>query len=53
MPPYAAQFSGTTYKDKKLAAIVEYIKSLDNHGSGGKPKYYRPTEMSATKKANK
>ena len=42
MPSYAAQFSGTPYKEKKLAAIVEYIKSLDNHGPGGKPKYYRP-----------
>jgi cytochrome c oxidase subunit 2 len=30
MPPYAAQFSGTAYKDKKLTAIVEYIKSLGN-----------------------
>ena len=42
MPSYASQFSGSPYKDKKLAAIVEYIKSLDNHGPGGKPKYYRP-----------
>ncbi len=33
MPPYAAQFSGTPYKDKKLTAIVEYIKSLGNPGS--------------------
>jgi cytochrome c oxidase subunit II len=42
MPSYAAQFSGTPYKDKKLTALVEYIKSLDNHGPNGKPKYYRP-----------
>lgn len=28
MPPYGAQFSGTPYKDKKLSALVEYIKSL-------------------------
>ena len=48
MPPYATQFSGTTYKDKKLAALVEYIKSLDNHGPGGKPKYYRPMKPPAT-----
>ena len=47
MPPYAAQFSGTAYKDKKLAAIVEYIKSLDNHGPSGKPKYFRPMKMPA------
>ena len=42
MPSYASQFSGSTYKDKKLTALLEYIKSLDNHGPGGKPKYYRP-----------
>jgi cytochrome c oxidase subunit II len=51
MQPYAAQFSGTTYKDKKLAALVEYIKSLDNHASGGKPKYYRPVKTPADKPA--
>jgi cytochrome c oxidase subunit II len=33
MPPYAAQFSGGTYKDKKLTAIVEYIKSLGPEGT--------------------
>jgi cytochrome c oxidase subunit 2 len=32
MPPYASQFSGTPYKDKKLAAIIAYIKEL------GKPR---------------
>ena len=53
MPSYAAQFSGSAYKDKKLTAIVEYIKSLDNHGPGGKPKYYHPmptreAELAAT-----
>ena len=42
MPSAASQFSGSPYKDKKLAALVEFIKSLDNHGPGGKPKYYRP-----------
>lgn len=42
MPSFAAQFSGTPYKEKKLQALVEYIKSLDNNGPGGKPKYYRP-----------
>jgi cytochrome c oxidase subunit 2 len=47
MPPQASQFSGSAYKEKKLAAIVEYIKSLDNHGPGGKPKYYRPMPIPA------
>ncbi|MGA2031380.1 MAG: cytochrome c oxidase subunit II [Thermoguttaceae bacterium] len=42
MPSYASQFSGPASKEKKLTAIVEYIKSLDNHGPGGRPKYYRP-----------
>ncbi len=28
MPPAADRFSGSAYKDKKLSAIVEYIKSL-------------------------
>jgi cytochrome c oxidase subunit II len=42
MPSYRSQFSGSPYKDKKLTAIVEYIKSLDNHGPGGAAKYYRP-----------
>ena len=51
MPPYGAQFSGTAYKDKKLSAIVEYIKSLDNHGPGGKPKYYRPMKTPAKEPA--
>jgi cytochrome c oxidase subunit 2 len=47
MPPGAAQFSGSPYKDKKLAALVEYVKSLDNHGPGGGPKYYRPMPVPA------
>ena len=42
MPPEASRFSGSAAKDKKLAAVVEYVKSLDNHGPGGKPKYYHP-----------
>jgi cytochrome c oxidase subunit 2 len=45
MPSYSAQLSGTAHKDKRLAAIVEYIESLDNHGPGGKPKYYRPMPL--------
>ncbi len=45
MPSYAAQFSGSAYKDKKLAALVEYIKSLDNHGPNGRPKYYVPFDQ--------
>ena len=45
MPPSSA---ARAYKDKKLTAIVEYIKSLDNHGPGGKPKYYRPMTTPAT-----
>lgn len=36
MPPQASLFSGTPYKEKKLAALVEYIKSL------GEAKYYHP-----------
>jgi cytochrome c oxidase subunit II len=36
MPSYAAQFSGTPYKDKKLTAIVAYIKSLGSK-QGTKP----------------
>jgi cytochrome c oxidase subunit II len=39
---FAKEFSGSPYNDKKLTAIVEYIKSLDNNGPGGKPQYYRP-----------
>jgi cytochrome c oxidase subunit 2 len=42
MQSFADRFSGSAAKDKKLTALVEYIKSLDNHGPGGKPKYYRP-----------
>jgi cytochrome c oxidase subunit II len=42
---FAQEFSGSPYNDKKLTAMVEYIKSLDNHGPGGKPKYYRPLPM--------
>ena len=36
MPPQESALSGSPYKEKKLAAIVEYIKSL------GDPKYYKP-----------
>jgi cytochrome c oxidase subunit 2 len=42
MPSQANLFSGSAYKEKKLAAIIEYLKSLDNNGPGGKPKYYHP-----------
>jgi cytochrome c oxidase subunit 2 len=42
MPSYKAQFSGSPYKDKKLAAMIEYMKSLDNYGPSGTPKYYKP-----------
>jgi len=51
MPAYASQFGGSAYKEKKLAAIVEYIKSLDNHGPDGQPKYYRPQESPQTPSA--
>jgi cytochrome c oxidase subunit II len=47
MQPYAARFSGSPYKDKQLTAIVEYIKSLDDHGPGGGPKYYHPMPVPA------
>jgi cytochrome c oxidase subunit 2 len=40
MPAQESQFSGSPYKDKKLTAIVEYIKSLDT--SGPPPRYYKP-----------
>ena len=36
MPPQESALSGSPYKEKKLAAMVEYIKSL------GDPKYYTP-----------
>jgi hypothetical protein len=42
MQSYADQFSGSPDKERRLTAIVEYIKSLDNHAPGGKPKYYHP-----------
>lgn len=42
MPSYAGELSGSPYKDKMLTALVEYIKSLDNHGPDGRPKYYVP-----------
>jgi cytochrome c oxidase subunit 2 len=45
MSPFASQFSGSAYKEKKLTAVVEYIKSLDNNGPGGKPKYYHPMPL--------
>ncbi len=51
MQPYADRFSGSAYKDKKLTAIVEYIKSLDDHGPGGKPKYYQPLKTPAQEPA--
>jgi cytochrome c oxidase subunit 2 len=34
MPSGATQFSGSSYKDKKLAALIEYIKSLGKTGTG-------------------
>jgi cytochrome c oxidase subunit 2 len=40
MPPQEAQFSGSPVKEKKLQAIVEFIKSLDS--SGTPPHYYKP-----------
>ena len=51
MPSYASQFSGSAYKDKKLAALIEYIKSLDNHGPNGSPKYYHPMPTPPTAEA--
>ncbi len=36
MPPQESAMSGSPYKEKKLAAVIEYIKSLGN------PKYYKP-----------
>ncbi len=36
MPPQESSFSGSPYKEKMLAAIIEYIKSV------GDPKYYQP-----------
>jgi cytochrome c oxidase subunit 2 len=36
MPPQESAMSGSPYKEKKLAAVVEYIKSL------GDAKYYKP-----------
>ena len=36
MPSQESSLSGSPYKEKKLAAIIEYIKSL------GDPKYYKP-----------
>ena len=53
MQPYRTQFSGSPYKEKKLAALIEYIKSLDNHGPGGKPQYYRPMPVPASSDAAK
>jgi hypothetical protein len=50
MPPQASLFSGSPYKDKKLAAIVEYIKSLDRNGPGGAPKYYHPMSPPSERK---
>ena len=38
MPSQESPLSGSPYKEKKLAAIVEYIKSL------GDPKYYKPRQ---------
>ncbi len=49
--PQQPGLMGSPEADKKRAAIIEYIKSLDNHGPGGKPLYYRPrveTEPAAT-----
>ena len=34
MQSYADRFSGSPYKDKKLAAIVEFIKSLGEASKG-------------------
>ena len=39
--PVMPTFKGRL-KDKEITAIIEYIKSLDNHGPGGGPKYYKP-----------
>jgi cytochrome c oxidase subunit 2 len=36
MPPQESALSGSPYKEKKLATLVEYVKSLGN------PKYYAP-----------
>jgi len=47
MQSFADRFSGSAAKDKKLTALVEYIKSLDNNGPGGKPKYYHPLPLPA------
>jgi cytochrome c oxidase subunit II len=38
MPSAASQFSGSAYKDKRLAAIIEYIKSLGKKGERVKDK---------------
>jgi len=40
--PTQAGLMGSPSADKKRAAIIEYIKSLDNHGPDGKPRYYVP-----------
>jgi cytochrome c oxidase subunit 2 len=45
MQSFADRFSGSAAKDQKLTALVEYIKSLDNHGPGGKPEYYHPLPL--------
>jgi cytochrome c oxidase subunit 2 len=39
MPSQESALSGSPYKEKKLQAILEYIKSL------GDPKYYKPMKM--------
>jgi cytochrome c oxidase subunit 2 len=43
MPPQASALSGSPYKEKKLTALVEYIKSV------GDPKDYRPLETPKAK----
>ncbi|MGD0900071.1 MAG: cytochrome c oxidase subunit II [Thermoguttaceae bacterium] len=53
MQPFADRFSGSGYKEKKLTALVEYIKSLDGNGPGYTPKYYRPMPVPAEAKENK
>jgi cytochrome c oxidase subunit II len=47
MPPQESSMSGSPYKEKKLAAVVEYIKSL------GDPKYYKPMETSKAEAGEK
>ena len=42
MPPEAGSLSGTPYKDKKLAVLIEYIKSLGN------PQDYHPMSIPAS-----